>query len=464
MSLMMNLVMLGCTYPILFFLYFFMKLEIGDKKKTLLGIAVPEEFRQEPQVQEICRLFRRDMKRGLAVMIVFPAVFFWAPWFTWYITGYLLWVYLMMVVEFVPMIRYGEQLKTLKRRMGWGGWNSGTEVDFSIALQPVHVVKKWLLALIFFLSLPPVLWELIFRKDGAGTWDYVVILTAMAAVVWCFCVMLVRLDRQKSELISRDGEVNLAFNRSKKRLRAVAWTWTAALSVVLVWVTEFTVHDQLGGMAGYLAAVIIYAVVVCALMLRCEWKILGLRKKMMTTLESYDSDEEHWYFGALLYYNPNDRHFMVENRVGTGYTVNVGTTLGKISMALTAALMAGCLIWVPFVVGREEFTPIGLELEGGTLRSLHTGTEYEIDGSDIASVKLLEELPEISRKNGTGMNNLAKGRYRISGYGTGFLCLNPQNETFLLVETDQGTVYLFSDETDEGTLEVYEELLQEYGT
>ena len=235
MSLMMNLVMLGCTYPILFFLYFFMKLEIGDKKKTLLGIAVPEEFRQEPQVQEICRLFRRDMKRGLAVMIVFPAVFFWAPWFTWYITGYLLWVYLMMAVEFVPMIRYGEQLKTLKRRMGWGGWNSGTEVDFSIALQPVHVVKKWLLALLFFLSLPPVLWELIFRKSGAGTWDYVVILTAMAAVVWCFCVMLVRLDRQKSELISRDGEVNLAFNRSKKRLRAVAWTWTAALSVVLVW-------------------------------------------------------------------------------------------------------------------------------------------------------------------------------------------------------------------------------------
>lgn len=44
MGVMMNLIMLGCTYPIVLIMYVFMKLEIGDKKKTVLGIAVPEEF------------------------------------------------------------------------------------------------------------------------------------------------------------------------------------------------------------------------------------------------------------------------------------------------------------------------------------------------------------------------------------------------------------------------------------
>ena len=39
-----------------------MKLEIGDKKKTVLGIAIPEEFRKDPRVLEICGKFRRDMK------------------------------------------------------------------------------------------------------------------------------------------------------------------------------------------------------------------------------------------------------------------------------------------------------------------------------------------------------------------------------------------------------------------
>ena len=76
MSMVMNLVMLGCTYPILFLLYFFMKLEIGDKKKTVLGIAIPGEFRKDPQVLEICGKFRRDMKFGMIAMLLFPVLFF----------------------------------------------------------------------------------------------------------------------------------------------------------------------------------------------------------------------------------------------------------------------------------------------------------------------------------------------------------------------------------------------------
>lgn len=143
MGVMMNLIMLGCTYPIVLIMYVFMKLEIGNKKKTVLGIAVPEEFRKDPQVLEICGQFRKSMRLGLIVMLIFPAVFFWMPWFTFYITGYLIWVYLMIGVELYPMAKYGERLKELKRKRGWGraGVQEST-VDFSIAVQPVHAAKK----------------------------------------------------------------------------------------------------------------------------------------------------------------------------------------------------------------------------------------------------------------------------------------------------------------------------------
>ena len=459
MSMTMNFVMVGCTYPILFFMYFFMKLEIGDKKKTVLGIAVPEAFRKDPQVMEICGQFRRSMRRGLIAMLIFPVLFLWMPWFTWYITGYLIWVYLMILVEMVPIAKYGERLKALKRSMRWGDSGNGkADVDFAMALQPVRVVKKPVLAVMCVLSVLPVLWELADQQDVDLKWAYTGILLIMAALVWLFSGILIWMDRQKSELISKDSDVNINFNRSKKRLRATAWIWMTGLSVVLVWLTAFALHDRLGGMTAYMAEITGYTVIVCALAIRCEWKILLLRRKMMTTLESYDSDEDNWYFGALLYYNPNDRHSLVENRIGTGYSVNLGSVGGKIVVGLVAMLLVGCLIWVPVVVGMDEFTPIGLEVEDGTLRSTHTGVEYEIGESEIASVALLEELPEMSRKNGTSLKNLDKGRYKIDGYGTGYLCLNPENSKFLLVETVDGKVYLLSDATDAGTLEVYQEL------
>lgn len=459
MGVMMNLIMLGCTYPIVLIMYVFMKLEIGDKKKTVLGIAVPEEFRKDPQVLEICGQFRKSMRLGLIVMLIFPAVFFWMPWFTLYITGYLIWVYLMIGVELYPMAKYGERLKELKRKRGWGraGVQEST-VDFSIAVQPVHAAKKGLLAVLCVLSVPPILWELVRQPEQDLKWAYTLILVMMASIVWLLSGMLIWLDRQKSEIISRDSDVNLEFNRRKKRMRASAWTWAAGWSVLLVWLTAFALHDRLGGMIAYTVEVAVYTVVVCWLMFRCEWGILRVRREMTTTLENYDSDETHWYFGALVYYNPNDRHAFVENRVGTGSTMNLASTGGKVMAALTVLLLIGCLIGVPILVGRDEFTPVSLFVEDGTLKSIHTGTEYEISEQDIASAVLLEELPDVSRKNGTGLPNLSKGRYKIEGHGNGYLCLNPQNKVFLMVETREGQTYLFSDATDEGTVAAYEAL------
>lgn len=275
MGVMMNLIMLGCTYPIVLIMYVFMKLEIGDKKKTVLGIAVPEEFRKDPQVLEICGQFRKSMRLGLIVMLIFPAVFFWMPWFTFYITGYLIWVYLMIGVELYPMAKYGERLKELKRKRGWGraGVQEST-VDFSIAVQPVHAAKKGLLAVLCVLSVPPILWELVRQPEQDLKWAYTLILVMMASIVWLLSGMLIWLDRQKSEIISRDSDVNLEFNRRKKRMRASAWTWAAGWSVLLVWLTAFALHDRLGGMIAYTVEVAVYTVVVCWLMFRCEWGIL----------------------------------------------------------------------------------------------------------------------------------------------------------------------------------------------
>ena len=49
---------------------------------------------------------------------------------------------------------------------------------------------------------------------------------------------------------------------------------------------------------------------------------------------SYDSDDDSWKLGGLLYYNENDPSVFVYKRVGLGVTINLATLFGKLMLAL----------------------------------------------------------------------------------------------------------------------------------
>lgn len=459
--LVMNLILIGSMYLVFAMLYFFLKLEISDRKATVLGIAISEEMRKTPEVTGICQRYLRELRRILGVLTVFPVTFFWAAEssFTFYILMYMIWVFLAVGLSMYPCAKYGEQLKELKRKNGWSRV-AGTEydVDFSIAAQPVRAAKKWVLAVFCMLSLLPAAVCFFRNRNTVSGMEEVLIQLLMASTVWVIALSLLWMDRQKSEIISKDSDANLNFNRSKKRMRASAWNWMAGLSVLLVWGTGAAMEAGNRGMNCWLAGMIVYTVLILVIAVRCEWKIIKLRRKMMTSTEGYDGEETYWFFGALVYYNPEDRHFLVENRIGSGYSVNLGSAAGKVFAGLMGVLVVFCLIGVPILVGREEYTPVGLELKEDTLCAVHTGIEYEIPEEEIASVSLIRELPEMSRRNGTGLPNLLKGRFRTEDRQDLWLCLNPENSEFLKVETTDERTYLFSGNTDVQTEEIYRKL------
>ena len=72
----------------------------------------------------------------------------------------------------------------------------------------------------------------------------------------------------------------------------------------------------------------------------------------------------------------------------------------------------------------------------------------------------MQELPDMTRTNGTAMGNLSKGRYRIRE--TGESCrvfLDPRNTVFLCFRAD-GVLYYMSAATDQETLALYAGLTQ----
>ena len=58
-------------------------------------------------------------------------------------------------------------------------------------------------------------------------------------------------------------------------------------------------------------------------------KLINIEKqyKDKKEYEYYDNSDKYWKLG-MFYFNPNDRHIMVENRTAMGTTVNLATKAG----------------------------------------------------------------------------------------------------------------------------------------
>ena len=78
-------------------------------------------------------------------------------------------------------------------------------------------------------------------------------------------------------------------------------------------------------------------------------------------------------------------------------------------------------------------------------------------------MKLLETLPEMSKRNGTGMETVKKGDFYSSTYERDFeVCLNPQKPPFLMIETKEGTGYLLGGDDSSQTREIYRILVENF--
>lgn len=62
-----------------------------------------------------------------------------------------------------------------------------------------------------------------------------------------------------------------------------------------------------------------------------------------------EGDDKYWKLGGLIYNNPEDPSVFVAKRIGIGYTINLGTTKGKIALVGFLVLILVMMI-VPFLL------------------------------------------------------------------------------------------------------------------
>ncbi len=171
-----------------------------------------------------------------------------------------------------------------------------------------------------------------------------------------------------------------------------------------------------------------------------------------------DEEDSFWKWG-MIYCNPNDKRGIVSARMGVGTSVNMAKRWAKI---LTGIGIGICMLLPLFSAWfvAEEFTPISLTYENGVVIATHLGENYRIEDSKIEEVRLLTEIPKMSKKTGTGLDNLRKGTYHIRNAGDYEVLQNPQNEYVIYIQDADGVCYYLSDAKDEQTKNVYEALYE----
>lgn len=176
---------------------------------------------------------------------------------------------------------------------------------------------------------------------------------------------------------------------------------------------------------------------------------------LLKVQQQWGDIDSNWIYG-LFYYNRNDKKIMVEKRVGIGTTLNMATKPAKwiIGISFCSILIVPILcVWLWFL----EFTPIQLKIQENQIIAEHLGEEYLINLKDITDVKLIDQLPSAKKVIGTNLDNLDKGSFSVESYGDCKLCLNPQNQSFIVIYTNKD-IYILSDKDDKVTNAIYEQI------
>jgi len=444
-----NIIMVVCCLPIWPIMYFLTRNYAKPKKNIILGATLPHSAHGDSDTQEIIRAFKSQLNLfmlPLLPLIAPPFFMTMGPAMTWYMT----WLLVLIVAPFAIFAHYRNKLIALKRERRWYSEADGqTLADVrAAAIPPQKINGLWFLPPII-AAFVPVAYSLLNTADWAFTIIYITF--ALTAVLFWLCYYLI--FRTRLDVFNE----NLTLTMALRRVRLYKWgkfwlvsTWLTGVLTLLLWVFDNNV-------TAILITTIVYTILLIAVALYTEFGAREAQQKLTAgcTGKLYVDEDDQWIWG-MFYYNPNDNHFLVNDRVGINMTINLAKkgakTLMIISLALILAMpFIGVWMWV------EESVPAGLVLSDTELIARHTRDQYVITLNTIESAELIDELRTTMKLNGANFENLYKGIFQVRDIGTARLCVQPQDPPFLVV-TAGGQVYIFNDADSDVTRGIYAQL------
>lgn len=417
--------------------------EAKFKKNIVVGVTLPFAAREDAAVKTVLSRFKKGVWAACAVLMALAAA-------GWALTpesmmAWLIWIDLCIILPYVPYVQTNMALKRLKKERGWGPGAGQKQIRVDISAIPQG---KWISAWAF---LPPVVVSMLPLAFDRSMWAANVTTAVCCGLFWLgyrYCY------RNKSEMVDGNVELTRVLTQVRRHNWGRMWMITAYYMAVLSLGMVLTVRS-------YLWTGILIASFTVVLVAACLWVELSVRRvQEKLTAESgqdwYVDEDDHW-IGGLLYYNTNDSRLVINNRVGINSSINAAHPAGKI---ITIALIV-MLLAMPFAGEFISGGDVTLVVSEDAVIGMNGKTEYAIALDDIESVQLLAELPDgLVRNFGTGMPTLLKGDFSAAELGHMKVCVDPTVPPYLLIENEEGKLYLLGSREMGTAEEVYEEIKQ----
>ncbi len=449
-----GIILVVCLYPFLFIMYFLLKNEGEPKKNMRYGVTLTKEQQKDADVLQIGKEYHKQMRSSLAVLAIVPIPMLFIPWFSILMCAWLIWMLAMTVAFFIPLGVANRKLKQLKIEKGWKQQVAQVTYTEIKAASSIRQVKWYQFLPPCAISVAIFVWTLLGWQEES-TRILMVMFGALSCISFFFWVAAVWTDKQKTQVISTDSDININYARAKKKQWRNFWIANTWMYVVYIAGMLLSVGTSGKLKESFWVINIIYIVLTVLL---CWWllkKKEALDKSYQDKKDILPIEEDDYWIGGMIYYNPKDKHTMVEKRTGIGTTTNMATPAGK-GVAGFLGLSILCIPLLMIWMIRLEFTPIQLEIKDNYVIANHLKEEHSIAMISIKEVELLSKLPDMSRNHGTSMDTLRKGSYKVDGEEESCsVFLNPQNTIFLRIRTSD-RVYFLSGYEDTQTREIYE--------
>lgn len=452
-----NIIMLICMYPVLPIMYFVLKNLSKPKKNIILGVTLPSAFREDEKVLDILSEYKTVLRKAILILAFVPLICFFIPYMSINLTIYMTWLLFVIIVPYLVYIKYHLKINEIKKENGLLREEIMATVDTKVAAIQFNKVNKRLFIPPIIFSILPIIASInsaFGNENSEYSYVYIIIYSINAILTISFLPINQIIYHQRAEIVDNNSDLTITLTRIRRRnwsksLLISAWL-TGVFSLLFWWFIQ----------NGLMILIItgIYSIILLYYILRVEFKTRAMQEKLTQNsgTDMYIDDDKSWILG-LFYYNPNDKHIMINDRIGMGTTVNLAKPVGKFLTMLSII----CILLMPFIgiwVMVEEFTPISVKLSNENVTIEHTRKIRTLQFDDIESIKIINTLPKYYKIIGSSMDNLLKGTFVAEGYGEVKLYLNPKKAPFILIKTSENT-YILGLNDSQKTLEVYDSIV-----
>lgn len=445
----------GIVLPIM---YFVLRHYANPKGQQIFGVTVGAHHFNDEEVIRIQKHYKTELNWWALIMLAILIGAIFVPYFSICYTILIFWMLFVIVVFYLPFMRANSAVKRLKLERGWNGEASGRIVlEQKMELIKEQIVAKRVFVLAGILSVVPLLIYLVLFAMGKAEGTDFFPAACLCGVAVLIEVLGIAVQRIRYKTGDQESCVKQAIAKRKR------YYWGKGMAGCALATSLYCVFLAIEYFEGQISVLAVILVTLAYILFVTCWLFYTFYKADQIPTEStsedamLEDDDDHWIYG-LFYYNKKDPSFMVEKKIGIGTTVNMARPSAKAG----AVILALCLLLMPlssvWMIG-DEFTPIRLSITEQTVECSQFEGTYSIDIGSIKKAEAVTELPRTRKQNGAALDNLYRGSFRVDGYGRCKVCLDPRNTYFIILTLEDDKVYIFSDQTDEGTKDVYDKLL-----